>query len=115
MTRTLKAVMKKMVRKNPKSMCLQKWLQFLMVSFFIFTDFFLVSLLSFFYSRKIVFGGLVWAQKKDFSSLFNFFNYFDTQKKQTGYGYIWFCKIIFGANGSMNEGSNKGKSNTCSL
>ena len=53
--------------------------------------------------------------KKDFSSLFNFFNHFDTQKKQSGYGYIWFCNIIFVANGSMNEESNKGKSNICSL
>ena len=76
---------------------------------------FLFRCFPFLYRRKIIFEGLVWAQKKDFSSLFNFFNYFDTQKKQSGYGYIWFCKIIFGANGSMNEGSNKRKSNICSL
>ena len=65
--------------------------------------------------EKLFLKGLCGHKKKDFSSLFNFFNYFDTQKKQTGYGYIWFCKIVFGANGSMNEGSNKGKSNICSL
>ena len=66
MTRTLKAVMKKMVRKNPKSMCLQKWLLFLTVSFFIFTDFFLFRCFPFLYRRKIIFEGLVWAQKEIF-------------------------------------------------
>lgn len=54
----------------------------------------------------------MWAQEKifpDYSG--DCFTYFDTQ---SGYGYLWLCNIVFGANGSMNKESNKRKGNICS-